>query len=121
MAGYVPLFTPGQSVPRTAASDVVGGRLLQVAGDDTVEHAEAGSTSWSGVAGFDVKAGDRVTTYRGGVQRLVAAGAINAGDVVAAAADGKAAAYAGTDPKATVGVAETSAADGDTVEVAFNR
>lgn len=121
MSDYTPLYTPGKAVPRTAAASIIGGRVIQVAGNGTIKHADAASTSTLGVAGFDAKAGDVVTTYSGGVQRPVASGAIAAGDVVAAAADGKVAKYTGTDPKAALGVAETDATDGGTVEVAFNR
>lgn len=119
MAEYVPVFTPGKSRPRTASAKVTGGQLVEVSGNDTVAPAAADSTGVVGVAGFDAAANDRVTIYSGGVQRPTASGAVTAGDLVAAAADGKVATT--TDAALAVGVAETDGADGATVEVLFNR
>lgn len=120
MSQYVPKFTPGASRPRTASADVTGGQVVEITGPDTVGPAAAGSKKWCGVAGFDAKAGERVTVYSGGVQYPTASGAVNAGDLVAAATGGKVAKTT-TEDSSVVGVAESSAADGAPVEIAFNR
>ena len=100
-----------------ASADVTGGRLVEVTGAYTVAHAGAGSTKIAGVAGFDVKANADVTVFWGGVQRCTAAGAINPGDLVAAAADGKVAANA----TGAFGVAlQAAAKDGDVIDVRIN-
>lgn len=122
MPDYVPLFTPGKDVTHTAAADVIGGRLVEAAASTTAtsrraRHAAAGSLITLGVAGRDAKAGEIFPTTRGGVQRLIAAGAIAAGDRVAAAADGKVA----TATAATLGTALTAAADGATAQIQLDR
>lgn len=121
MSEYVPKFSPGDAVPMTTSADVTGGQLLEVSGDGTVAAAAASSVKWVGVAGFDAASGERVTVFRGGVQRPTASGAIDAGDQVVAAASGKVA-TAGDTPAAgsLVGVALSDAADGDSVTVQFN-
>lgn len=116
MADYLPLFNPGTAVTFTASADVTGGRLVEITGDRTVAHAAAASTKVAGVAGFDAAEGELVTVYSGGVQRPIAAGAIAAGDRVAAAADGKVA----TAETGTFGVALAAAADGETAQVRFH-
>lgn len=115
MAEYLPLFTPGQAVTFTASAAVTGGQLVEVTGDRAVAPAAADSPSVVGVAGYDAAAGDPVTVFAGGVQQLVASGAIAAGDRVAAAADGAVATLGvATNP---VGTALTAAADGATVQI----
>lgn len=121
MGQYVPLFIPGQAQTRQVSADVIGGRLVAVSGSGTVAHAAAGSTSWLAVAGFDAKAGEQVTLHSGGVQRPTASGAIAAADLVAAAADGLVASSAAPGVGQLVGVAITSASDGEPVEVQFVR
>lgn len=117
MADYVPLFDPGAAVTFTASADVKGGRLVEVTGDREVGPAAAGSTKVAGVASFDATEGEVVTVYSGGVQRPVASGAVAAGDLVAAAADGKVA--TGTDN--TIGLALAAASDGETAQVRFHQ
>lgn len=120
MADYLPLYTPGQVFTRPVSADVVGGTIVRVSGSGTVAPAGATAADWLGVAGFDAKAGDQVTIFTGGIQRVRATGAITAGASVATAANGtvaSAAAAAGT----TVGIALTTAADGQLVEVKFLR
>lgn len=112
MTDYVPLFE-GYSRTFTADADVTGGQLVEVTGDRAVSAAGAGSTKTVGVAAFDAKAGDPVTVEGGGVQRLMAAGAIAAGDRVAAAAGGKVA----TATENTIGLALTAAADGAQAQI----
>ena len=122
MADYVPLYTPGQAYTSQASAAITGGRLVAVSGSGTVATAAADSAAVVGVAAFDVAAsGDKVTLHWGGVQRLVASGAITAGAGVVSDTGGKVksattatAAAAGT----LLGRALTTvAADGDIVEV----
>lgn len=117
MGDYLPVYTPGNAVTFTAGADVTGGQLLAVTGPYTVEPT-TDDTPGVWVAGYDAKAGEQVTCYRGGVQKLIASAAIPAASRVAAAADGRAA--AGAD--GNVGTAlTTAAAAGDPVEVALDR
>lgn len=120
MAAYLPKFKPGEAVTFTASADITGGRLVAVTGPRTVGPAGADSAAVAGVAGFDVKAGERVTVFTraGGVQRLVASGAISAGAKVSSAAAGKVQTIgATTNP---VGLAlESAAADNDVIDVLF--
>ncbi|NHN55780.1 DUF2190 family protein [Calidifontibacter sp. DB0510] len=120
MGEYVPKFTPGATRPRTASAAITGGQVVEITGPDQVGPASAGSTKWCGVAGFDVKAGERVTVYAGGVQFPIASGAVAAGDAVACAANGRVSKTTSSDGT-VVGVAESSATDGQPVEIAFNR
>lgn len=116
MADYLPKYVPGQAITLTAATKITGGTLVEVSAAGTIAPAGADSAKVVGVAGFDAEAGDTVTVYRGGVQRLTAAGAIPAGAQVAAAAGGKAIAT-GTNK---IGVALTGAANAnDVVDVAL--
>lgn len=121
MAEYVPLYTPGAAVVRRASADITGGQVVAVTGAGTVGPAGADSASWVGVAGFDVKTGDDVTVWCGGVQRPVASGAIAAGAAVACAAAGKVATAAAPTALTLVGIAQTAAADGAVVEIQFAR
>lgn len=120
MAAYLPKFKPGESVTFTASADVTGGRLVAVTGDRTVGPAGADSAAVVGVAGFDAKAGERVTVFTraGGIHRLTASGAIVAGAKVSAAAAGKIQTVGSTvNP---IGVAlEAAAADNDVIDVLF--
>ena len=109
MADYLPKHLPGQAISLAASAKVIGGRLVAVAGAD--------SGAVVGVAGFDASTGEKVTVYRGGVQRLPAAAAIAAGTRVCAAADGK---VTGTGTK-QIGLALTAAAKADdVVEIALD-
>ncbi|PRI10924.1 DUF2190 family protein [Leucobacter massiliensis] len=120
MADYLPKFKPGQSVTFTASADVTGGRLVEVTGNRSVGPAGADSASVVGVAGFDAKAGERVTVFTraGGVQQLTASGPIAAGDKVSSAAAGKAQTLGTTENP--IGLAlEAAAADNDVIDVLF--
>ena len=118
MTDYLPKHVPGVAVTLAASAEVTGGRLLAVSGAGSVAAAGAASTFVAGVASRDVKTGDTVGVYPlGGVHRLTAAGAIPAGTVVAAAADGKIAATG--DMKIGVALA-AAAADGDVIDVLTN-
>ena len=124
MAEYVPLYKPGVSITETVSAAVTGGRLVAVSATGTVATAAADSAVVVGVAAFDVAAsGDKLTVWpvKGLVHRLVASGAITAGDGVVSDTGGKVksatiatAAAAGT----LLGIAKTTvAADGDRVTV----
>ncbi|WP_369070025.1 capsid cement protein [Kineococcus terrestris] len=122
MADYVPLFKPGTALPLTTSAAVTGGQLLVVSGAGTVAPSTAASGAWIGVAAFDAGTGQRVTVHSGGVQLLTASGAITAGARVAAAANGQVADFgAGTDASQIVGVALTTAAAGQPVQVKLAR
>lgn len=115
MADYLPKFKPGQTVTFTASAAVEGGQAVEITGDRRVGPAGAESTKYTGVAGHSALAEAKVTVHMPGqVQRIVASGAIAAGDVVQAAADGKVA----TGSTAPIGKALTGGADGDLVEIA---
>lgn len=113
MGDYIPRFKPGEAVTYTAVSDVSGGQIVALSGPRSVTPASNGAAEVVGLAAFDTKAGERVTVHSGGVQRPVASGAITAGDQVQAAIDGK----ASTGTTNPIGLALTTAADGDQVEV----
>lgn len=127
MADYTPRFKPGEAITQTASAAITGGRLVAVSGNGTVATAAADSNKVVGVAANDVAAsGDKFLAYTlrgGGVHKLVASGAITAGDGVVADTGGKVktaptslatAAAAGT----LLGIAlTTTAADGDICDV----
>lgn len=129
MADHTHLFNPGAAVTFTAEVAVVGGRLVEVSGNREVSPATAKTAAWVGAAAFDAAAGDKVTVLRGGVQKILASGAITAGGLVVAATDGKVIALAAvttptaadvTDTRAIVGVALTGGTDVP-VEIALSR
>lgn len=117
MAEYLPTFKPGQAVTLKASAAITGGQLVEVTGSGTVGPAGAASTKVVGVAAFDAAINDNVTIYSGGVQHATASGAVAAGDVVQAAANGQVA----TGATAPLGIALTAAASGADVRVQFNR
>lgn len=130
MGDYSPIHS-GWASTSTASAAVTGGQLVAVSGDGTVAKTAGADDAWLGVAGFDAGIGAKVTIEHGGLQELIAGGAITAGDQVVSAADGEvvslAAAAAGeaADVNAArqiVGVARTTAAgDGDPVHVQMER
>lgn len=117
MGEYLPLHQPGHAVTRKASAAITGGQLVAVTGDGTVGPTSAATAAFFGVAGHDAANGDDVTIHKGGVQRLVASGAIDDGDIVVAAAAGKVANNDTPGAGQQVGIALTTAADGETVEV----
>lgn len=130
MTDYVPLFKPGQAVTRQASAAITGGQVVVVTGDGTVGPSAGASAAFFGVAATDAAVGDQVTVHKGGVQRPVASGAVTAGDEVVTAAAGRVstlAAAAGATAgdinaaRQVVGVALSTAADGETVDVDFVR
>ncbi|NUR24985.1 MAG: DUF2190 family protein [Hamadaea sp.] len=118
MAEYLPLHDDGDAITRQASAAITGGQLVIVSGSGTVAPASAAAATWLGVAGNDAASGDNVVIFCGGVQRLVASGAITAGNTVEAAASGQVAAHTnGTNDVNIVGLALTSATNGNLVEV----
>lgn len=117
---YLPKFKPGQAITRTASATVTAGQLVTVAGAVAV----ADSVTWLGVASRSATTGQTMGVYCDGVQRLIASGAIAAGDRVKCAAAGKIATLAAaTDAyDRLVGIAlEAAAADGDVIAVKLAR
>lgn len=121
MSDYSPLYKPGQDITRQASAAVTGGQLLQVSGSGTVAPTTGATAAFLGVARFDAASGADVGVSKGGVQRLVAVGAIAAGDIVVAAAGGGVATNAAPGAGQQVGVALTSAADGVRAEIDMTR
>lgn len=117
MADYSPLFKPGAAVTYSVSADVTASQVVELTGDRAVGPAGADSARVVGIAAFDAKVGEDVTVHDGGVQRPVAAGAIAAGDKVAAAADGKVATLG--DATNPVGIALAAAADGAPTQIKF--
>jgi len=125
MADYLPRYTPGDAITQTASAAITGGRLVEVSATGTVATAAADSAKVVGVAAADVAAsGDRLLCFPvrgGGVHKLVASGAITAGEGVVSDTGGKVksattatAAAAGT----LLGIAlTTTTTDGDIVDV----
>lgn len=93
MAQTTPLWGPAESISLAISASVIGGRLLEISGSNTVAHAGAGSTKWIGVAAYDVTFSSSVTRYveirRGWVESLLAAANVTAGDLVMCAASGQ--------------------------------
>lgn len=121
MSDYSPLYRPGQTITRQASAAVTGGQMVVVSGSGTVAASAGASAAWLGVAAFDAAAGDHVSIEREGVQRPIASGAITAGDIVVTAAAGKVVTNAAPGAGQQVGIALSTAADGQTVDVAFSR
>lgn len=128
MADYAPIFNGLPPYTSTASTAITGGQLCEVSGTGTVGPAGAGSAKVVGVAAFDAATNASVTLFRGGIQELTASGTVTAGDQVVAAAAGQVAtkAAAGTatlgdinDARAILGVAMTTATNGNKVQVDF--
>lgn len=108
MGQHVQKFKSGEPVTFTATVDVTGGQLLVVTGARSVSPTSASTAAWVGTAAFDAKAGEKVTVLRGGVQELVASGAIAVGARVIPAADGKVVTIGAGDAHHAVGTALTA-------------
>lgn len=122
MPEYLPLHKPGKAFTRQASAAILGGQLVAVSGSGTVAPTSAANAAWLGVAGFDAATGDQVTVFAEGIQRLTASGAITAGATVESAAAGAVAAHTnGTNDVNIVGIALTTAANGQSVEVSLLR
>lgn len=121
-------FRPGDSITFTADGAIADGNAVAVTGDRTVAVGTAATgAAVIGSAATDAADGDDVLVLLGGVQRLVAASDITAGDLVVAADGGKVASVAAvttptpgdvTSTRAILGIALTSV---DVSEVADDR
>lgn len=121
MADYSPKFTPGRDFTQSASATIVGGNLLVVSGPGTVAPSGGSNPAWLGVARYDAAIGGLVTVTRGGVQKLVASGAITAGDRVLPAAAGKVITIGAGAAANTVGTALNTVVDGALCLVAMDR
>jgi len=130
-------FDPdAKGVTFTAGSTITEGQLVTVSGDRTVVPATAANgAKVIGSAATGAASGKPVVVLLGGVQRLLAASDINAGDLVVAADTGKIATVAAaasetvqadiTATRAVIGIALTSVdvseVDDDRIEVRLFR
>lgn len=109
MADYVPVFKPGEELTFTAAADIVGGRLVRIVGNNSVQETSGVTAGWIGIAAQDAKAGQRVLVYSGGVQEPTVDGAVVAGDPLVAGPNGRVVAIGSvTNYAQVVGVALTA-------------
>lgn len=121
MADYLPLYTDDDDgITVTLSGTVTGGQLVTAAG----AAAAAVSTTVIGVAAQDGVSGDKITVWPNKFHRLVASGAITAGDPLVAAGGNtvRTAVLTGTTPdaaNAVIGRALTTAATGATVSVSL--
>lgn len=117
MAEYAPLHK-GAEYTRRLSGTVTGGQVVIVSGSGTVAAGSAATHLWFGVAAVDGVSGDDIGIETGGVQKLIASGAITAGQLVEVATAGKVAAHTnGTNDFNVLGLALTTAVDGAVVEV----
>jgi hypothetical protein len=117
MAAYYPIFMGPPPHTAVASATITGGQVIEVSATGTVGPAAAASAAVVGVAGFDVTANQEVVVFRGGIQELVANGTVTAGQQVETAAAGQVRTLAAG---RAVGVAMTTATNGNKVQVAFN-
>jgi predicted RecA/RadA family phage recombinase len=111
MADYVPIFKPGTDITQTVgATAVVGGNLVMLSAANTVIPTTGATAAWLGVATTDGAVGGKVGVTSGGVQELVASGAIAVGAMVMADAAGKVQTIGAGTFGQNVGVAMTAAA-----------
>lgn len=92
MADHVPHYISTPAISMAATATITGGRLVETTGNMTVAQAPAASAKVVGVAARDTVSGASTPVYMDGVHDLVATGAIAAGDIVCAAANGTVAA-----------------------------
>jgi hypothetical protein len=114
MAEATPVFTDGGApITFQASATVTGGRLVENTGNGTVGPAGAASTKVAGFAAHDAATGAKVVVWplAGNVFEVTAAGAISAGDGLAAGAAGTVAAIGAGTFQQLVGVAMAPAAD----------
>jgi len=124
MADYIPVFKPGNDITQTVgATAVVGGNLVMLSAANTVIPTTGSTAAWLGVATTDAAVGAKVGITSGGVQELVAGGAVAVGANVIPAAAGKVVTIgAETVYPRVVGIALTAAAaDGDKIRVKMAR
>jgi hypothetical protein len=123
MADYIPIFKPGTEITQTVgATAVVGGNLVMLSAANTVIPTTGATNAVLGVAVTDQAVGGKVGVTSGGVQELVANGAVAVGADVGAAAGGKCTTIAAQTAFQRVGTAMTAAAaDGDKIHVKMDR
>jgi hypothetical protein len=122
MADYIPVFKPGDDLTLTAGATTTGGQLMYVSAANTVSPTTGATAAWLGVATQDAASGAKVGVTSGGVQELVAAATIAAGDVLIPASNGRVTPIAsGTTYSQVVGVALTAASSGNTSRVRMAR
>lgn len=120
MAEYLPVKVDGDALAMTAGGTIGAGQLVYVKSDGNVAITTGALASVLGVAAYDVSSGALVTVFCEGVHELVASGTVTAGNQVESAAAGAVAAHTtGTNDVYALGVALTSATDGNKVRVAF--
>ena len=125
MSDYLPVYSPGEAFTSTASATITGGQILEVTGSGTVGPAAAGSVKVVGVAAFDCASGARITVWSAAqVHEVTASGTVTAGDPVVSAASGQVASAAAvttptaadvTTTRALIGVALTTATNGNLV------
>jgi hypothetical protein len=115
MAQYLPVHRPGDTITFDVTAAVTGGNPVEVGtADRSVAPAAAGSAKYVGIAGHDAAVGDKVTVeVAKPVHLLKAVGAVARGSRVETATAGVRTLSTGT----AIGVALTSAADGQPVQV----
>lgn len=125
MADYVPVYDEGPYTLQ-ASGTITAGQVVAISGSGTVAAAGANASNWVGVAAFDAASGDKVTIYDDGVQLLTASGTVTAGDLVVCAAAGAVSTLAAvttptaadvTNTRGILGVAWTTATNGNKVRV----
>ncbi len=116
---HIHTFDAGAAITNRAAGEIIGGRLVAVAGPRAVATATANDASVLGVAATDAAPGDNVLVLRGGVQELTAASTITASDRVTAAGGGAVATAAAGER--SVGLALTTASAARLVQIALDR
>jgi Uncharacterized conserved protein (DUF2190) len=111
MSQHVRLFEPGSGVTFAVAAAVTGGQLVAVTAARAVSPTSGSTPAWVGTAAFDAEIGEKVTVLPGGVQRILASGAIAVGAKVIPAAAGKVATLGAGDATHAVGIALTAGTD----------
>lgn len=122
--GVVEAFPSGApKVTMTASAAITAGRLVEVTGNRTVGMAGANSLKVIGVAleGTDfVGTPDKIAVASGGVFLLTASGAISAGDILVAAANGQVSTLAAVTTPTPADVTNTRAIIGKALEAISN-
>jgi predicted RecA/RadA family phage recombinase len=121
MTDYLPKHAPGDTITRIASAAITGGQVVVVSGPKTVAPSAGADVKFLGVAAHDAAIGQEVTVFKGGIQRPKASGAITAGDQVVTAAAGRVITSGAPAAGTQVGIAQTTATDGQQVDVDFNR
>jgi hypothetical protein len=122
MAGYLRLQEDGDEFAVSAGGTITGGQLVAMSAANTVTATSAAGSSVLGVAAFDAVSGDLVTVVRNGVHQTTASGSITAGNTVEAAASGQVAAHTnGTNDVNIIGMALTTATNGNPVNWVWTR